>query len=298
MNILFVNYHTFQSNSALHQFQLANHLVHHGMHTAVCVTRNAGAAAALGTPLFTACTYRDALAGRVLYPDGRGPDLVHAWTPREGVRRLTRRLAGKGIPYVVHLEDNEEAILEHRFDRPLDAVEAWPDWWLTLRVGRYLSHPRRARDFLRGAAGVTVIVDTLRDFVPGNVPTEVIWPAVETSLMQAGESRTDLRASYGFADRDFVVYYPGNLTRAHETDVTALYFAIARLNEGGVPARLLRTGLADELSLVTRHGLPWEWYVDAGFQPRRRVGAFLAAADALVQPGRDNPFNHYRFPAK
>ena len=75
---------------------------------------------------------------RCRFPDGKPPTLVHAWTPREAVRRLTEELSARhGCPYVVHLEDNEDAITASRLGLTLEELHARP----LGQVPETLAHP-------------------------------------------------------------------------------------------------------------------------------------------------------------
>src|SRR5262245_34876524 len=109
MNVVFVNYHDFTSNSAVHIFNIANELVGSGHGCAVAVPGDPATIGVLGTPDFQVLGFRDARKGALRFADGGPPSLVHAWTPRELVRELTEELVSRhGCPYVVHLEDNED----------------------------------------------------------------------------------------------------------------------------------------------------------------------------------------------
>ena len=114
--------------------------------------------------------------GRVRFPDARGPDLVHAFTPREPVRRLTLDLVRRyGCPYVVHLEDNEVAVrsaITAAFDA--QAIAA----------------------FLDGAAGMTVVVDRLVELKPGHVPGVVVWPGYDAWAHRGNLTTTGSRPSF------------------------------------------------------------------------------------------------------
>jgi glycosyltransferase involved in cell wall biosynthesis len=299
MNILFINYHSFASNSAIHIFHLANALTDLGEHCAVCVTRGQCGAGVIGTPRFVSLTYLQALRRGATFPDGRGPDIIHAWTPRECVRWVTTRLARRHqCPFLVHLEDNEETILARRLGRPYNAIQRMPGLLLTARVGRYLSHPARYRQFLDQSAGVTILIDRLEEFVPAGHPSLLFWPACEADLLHQTTPPAALRERLHLADEDLVVFYPGNITRANAGEVEQLYLAITRLNERGVPARLIHTGMVDEAKFVQRLGLNPDWFHELGFVPRTELGSLYGAADVLVQPGRADAFNEYRFPAK
>ena len=85
-------------------------LARSGVQCAVAVPRDVQTVGDLGTALFRACTYEEILQA----PASRSePTLVHAWTPREIVRRFTEKLSARlSCGYVVHLEDNEDSILD------------------------------------------------------------------------------------------------------------------------------------------------------------------------------------------
>ena len=84
MNVLFVNYYDFTSNSAIHLFNLANELDRAGVGSAVAVTDDPAGVDLIGRPRFQALDFREARRGELRFPDGGPPSVVHAWTPREG----------------------------------------------------------------------------------------------------------------------------------------------------------------------------------------------------------------------
>src|SRR5262249_11096956 len=78
----------------------------------------------------------------------------------------------------------------------------------------------------------------------------------------------------------------------------SLYLAVAAVNRAGRPLKLVRLGrdYVEFLRPETRHVK--EHVVDVPFVPRAEVGRYLRLADLLVQPGRPDDFEEYRFPAK
>ena len=113
-NILFVLYHDFSANSAVHVHNLANQLAALGHSTAVAIPEDMDRGAALGEQSYSIQRF-DQVEGEWsrVFPNGRPPDVVHAWTPRENVRLFCEKLAGLcDFSLFVHLEDNEELILE------------------------------------------------------------------------------------------------------------------------------------------------------------------------------------------
>ena len=71
------------------------------------------ASGGVGEPRFEVLEYRDLRRKVADYRRDPARTVVHAWTPRERVRRATADAAARlGAPYIVHLEDNEEHLLE------------------------------------------------------------------------------------------------------------------------------------------------------------------------------------------
>src|SRR3954469_9042515 len=94
-NILFVLYHDFSANSAVHVHNFANQLAALGHSTAVAIPEDRETGGGLGPQHYSVHRFSqvDGNWGRV-FPDGRSPDVVHAWTPRENVRLFCEKLAG------------------------------------------------------------------------------------------------------------------------------------------------------------------------------------------------------------
>ena len=299
MNILFVNYHDFRSNSATHIFNLAEGLRAFGVSSAVAVPSSPESVAMIGLHTFAAIAFSDARQGYYSFPDGGAPHLVHAWTPREVVRRLTAELAAHhSIPYLVHLEDNEDVIAADQSGIGREQLLELADEDLDSRLAQSVSHPRRARRFLAGAAGVTVVKDRLWEFVPRYVPAEVIRPAFEAALFRPRPPSQALRCALGIGGSNHVVVYAGNVHPTNAEEVRSLYLAIALLNQRSVPVKLVRLG-QDYVDFKTDLRQFVEPHVaDVPFRPRDEVPLYYALADAFVQPGRPGDFNDYRVPSK
>ncbi len=295
MNILFVNHQDFRSSSAVHIFNLANALTELGVSVRVAVPSRPETVHMLGRPRFAALSFAASRADA----GGVRPDLIWAWTPREVVRRHTQRLAAQhGCAYGVHLEDNEEAVLTGHTGQPLAALCALPRARLDRLVGTHFTHPLLVRAFLSGAAGVSLILDRLAEFVPASVPTTVFWPGYEAALFQPRAPDPETRRRFGLAATDFVVAYTGGTHQANAAEIETLYQAIALLRRRGRPVRLLRTGIQPGRRWVRRLQRARDGCVELGYVDRAALPAILAQADVLVQPGAPGPFNDYRFPSK
>ena len=121
-NILFVLYHDFSANSAVHVHNFANQLAVLGHTTAVAIPKGEDTGRQLGEQRYTVRLFDDIDGDwSELFPNGCPPEIVHAWTPRENVRLFCEMLAGFcEFSLFVHLEDNEELILEANLSEPFE----------------------------------------------------------------------------------------------------------------------------------------------------------------------------------
>ena len=275
-NVLFVSHCDFTGASAYHVFSIAIELERLGWSPAIAVPRNPRGVRDLGRPAFQVRSFGDARRGRLGFPDGKDPDLVHAFTPRELVRNLTLDLVRRyGCPYVVHLEDNEMAVQ----DAVVTAFDA-----------------AAQRSFLVAAAGMSAVIDRLLELKPDHVPGVVIWPGYDTAIERLGRTRETIRRDVGLEEGDLAILYTGNVHEVNVDEVRSLYQAVDTLRTGGRNVILLKSGW----NRISRSQLPSldGGIRDLGWISRRRVFELLRAADILAQPGSPGEFNDYRFPSK
>lgn len=275
-NVLFVSHCDFTGNSAYHVYSIATELERRGWSPAIAVPRGPRGVLELGRPDFPVLSFGAVRRGRLRFPDGRGADLVHAFTPRASVRRLTLELAGRhSCPYVVHLEDNEMAVQR-------SVVSAYD--------------PVAVAAFLGGAAGMTAVIDRLLEFKPDHVPGAIVWPGYDEDIDLPGRPREAIRRDIGLTGDDLAVVYTGNVHEANGDDVASLYRTVENLRARGRKVVLVKSGW----NSIPSSRLPklGEGLRDLGWIKRNRVLEILRAADVLVQPGPPGPFNDYRFPSK
>jgi glycosyltransferase involved in cell wall biosynthesis len=299
VNVVLISHCDFLGNSAMHVFSVANELQATGVECAVCVPNDPGTVRGHGTPHFRLLHHEDALRDGVVFSDGRGPDLIHAWTPRELVRTLTESLVGRyGVPYLVHLEDNEEIIVEDEYGgASFSEVGRLPLPIIDRLIAPHRSHPVYYPRFLAGAAGVTALMDRLLEFKPGHVPGLVFWPGFDAAFARA-EVEPGFRARVGVADGDVVAAYTGNVHRSNVAEVRSLVAAIAALRRRGHPIVLVKTGRNDVEIPYYEEACRQGSLIDLGFCAREDVPRLVAASDVLVQPGHAGDFNDFRFPSK
>lgn len=296
MNILFANYHDFSSNSAIHIFHLANELVTLGHECVVATPGAVESVTKIGTPLFRPADF--ASVENLTFSNGHGVELIHAWTPREIVRKFVQPLAQKyACPYIVHLEDNEELLLSETLRMATSKLRRMSDQELLRLIPTSLSHPRHYQTFLKGASGVTALIDRLLEFKPDGMSGSVLWPSYDPHIEWHRPKNKALANKFGLTD-EHVLVYTGNVHAANQREVFSLYLAVALLNRRGIRTKLLRTGrdyvpLFDDNLAELRNNV-----IELGFVERNILPDLLALADVLVQPGRAGLFNDYRFPSK
>ena len=296
MKVLFVNYNQLDSNSGIHVFNLANHLTLLGVECIVCTPKKENKIINNGEFLFKRVDIEDFLKRRV----EKDIDLIHVWTPREIVRKMTQKLLQVySCPYIVHVEDNEQYLIESILKIPFPIIKRLPNALLRFLIQPHMSHPSKHKDFLHHAAGVTVIMDRLKEFCPKNMQTEIIWAGYQEDLDWNMAVDIELKRSLGISDEDFVITYTGNAHRVNCNEVADLYHAIEMLYLKGLPVKLIRTG-TDYVSFLNRkqRTLRKKYSIELGYVARNKLPSLLSIADVLVQPGKPDAFNNYRFPSK
>ena len=223
MNILFANYGDFTTNSLNHIGGFANWLCAQGH---ACIVAVPGAQETLpmaGPARFSAATYAEVLNQPALFPNGRPADLLHAWTPREGVRKfvLAHQRLQPQTRLIIHLEDNEEYLLTSFTGLPWTKLRKLADDELAAQADEALPHPLRYKNFLRLADGITIIVEPLRKFSPRGVPVQLLPPGVDFSLYHPQPSRADLRHKLGLKDDEKIIVFTGSTTFANETEINS-----------------------------------------------------------------------------
>ena len=298
LNVLFVLHGSFASNSAHQVAALANELSAAGHRCAVAVPQELATFEHLAAPAFRGVTFAEAEAG-VTFANGRGPDIIHAWTPREHVRRFTEKLRQQsGAKVIVHLEDNERHVLALTVKRPAEELGRLSDGELDRLVPPDYAHPRQAAIFLSAADGVTVIVDRLREFVPAGRPCLTLWPAADARFFFPRPRPVEFRRILDRTPAETVIFYHGNVHTSNAAEVRELYAAVLQLNRQGESVTLLRTGLdtVDFLGAIAADVAPH--VLDLGQIRHHHQPPLMALADIFVQPGESNAFNDYRLPSK
>jgi glycosyltransferase involved in cell wall biosynthesis len=287
MRILFVLPGPFNSNNGYHVQLYARMLERCGVQ---CIV-------AIPDPWFTGEENGGYSFSSLQADDTLRPDLIHAWTPREIVRKLSEEIATRhSCPIIVHLEDNEEYLTEVTVGRSCAELRKLPMDEVDRLIPEDRYHPVRGCRFLDGADGVTLLIDTLKSFIGSDQPNMTIAPPVDEQLFFPRPLNVKLRHETGISNASIVFAYTGNVHAGNKDEVRELYRAIELLNERGYPSVLLRTGGNASGLGIEDWNQCYEKHL--GWVERQRVPEILAAADILIQPGEAGPFNDFRIPCK
>jgi glycosyltransferase involved in cell wall biosynthesis len=288
MNVVIISYHTYNNNSALHITGFANALTALGHRIVVSAIGPVSDAGDFGVPRFRCISHQlisknPELLGNYFAGAGTGvPDLIHCWTPREGVRDVARAIIKRyGCPYVVHLEDNETTLAS---------------------IGATLEAPQMIREFVAGAAGATIIVDALRDTLPEGLALHLLEPGVDSSIFAPNLDEFDRKRlcdALEVPSDAWIAVYPGTGHPATADDMFSLYTAVHALNACGYKVHLIRTGVDCTPEVDARFSrFPRTHVTYLGFVQRSWLVEILKLADFFVQPGGPDAFNNYRLPSK
>jgi len=249
--------------------------------------------------LFQTASYGDILSAELHFPNGKPADIVHAWTPRINVCQCARAYRKRHkSTLVVHLEDNETALLEDFYRESIETLEARalqddnPNW------ERSLSHPTEYSVFLSEADGLSLVIESLSEIIEAKIPRLVLNPGLNIELFYESSKIADFRQHYFLPEDTLLLVYPGGVNASNIEDVMDLYKAVASIYDSGQSICLVKTGPEfSEAEKLLGRSLR-EFVVDLGFVPKSTLVRLLKTADVLVQPGGDNDFNRYRLPSK
>lgn len=299
-HVVFVCYYSLRCNSGAQIFGLANALAARGHEVTVFVPFDPAATTELGTPAFRTLAFEEVDQWFAELPRNQPwHGVLHAWTPRENVRKFSSALCRRlGCPHIVHLEDNEPYITSTNLGVPFEVLRRMDSDKLTEMIGDRLSHPHHFDKFLAAAAGVTGLIDRLMEFASAHQEQLVFWPGFNEKLFYPRPRNDSFRHSHGIADEEICLAYAGNVASANRNEVRSLYLAVALLCRMGLPARLVRAGedYCDLLPFPLQEVSPR--VVALGRVPHSSVPDIYSMADFYVQPGRSDPFNDFRFPSK
>ncbi len=300
MRVIFVYFGPLDVNSAIQAFHFGTELTEQGWDVTLAGLGDPKRIEAVGEPNFECLSHEQLIADLDRLEGDREQTIVCAWTPRERVRRVTETVVAKlRVPYVIHLEDNEDYLLESAAGMSLAEMQRLPPAAQDRLTPPELIHPQRHLEFLRGAAGVTMITEELNEFNVGGRPHHVARPGIDTERFTPEPVGAIDRAQLGLRPEDFVLVYHGTIHYANQHEMLSLYVAVKLLQRRGHPVRLVRLGHSEFGGVDPRaFRAVSDGVLELGRVDWREMPGYLALADAFVQPGAPDVFNRYRLPSK
>ncbi len=299
MRVLFVYFGPFDVNSGIQAYHFGNELIDLGWEVTVAGRGDPARAKSVGEPRFECISHEEIEAKLRQMRQSPAETIVVGWTPRERVRLMTMDAVRQlGVPYVIHLEDNEELLIESATGRSLTELQRLPLRQQDSLVPIDLIHPTHHREFLDGAAGITVITEALNEFNTAGRPHRVVRPGIDLERFHP-DLEPKPRAELGLSPDDFVLVYHGTIHYANQHEMLSLYLAVKLLQRRGHRVRLVRLGHSEFGGPDPRaFRALGDGVIELGPVPWREIPAYLAVADAYVQPGPPDDFNRYRLPSK
>ncbi|MBE9196661.1 hypothetical protein IQ219_15410, partial [Synechocystis sp. LEGE 06083] len=279
-NILLVSHSDFPANSAVHVHHYANELVKLGCDCVVAVPYNQDSVKEMPNCLYSVVDYNHMEQLPSKFENGFPPQIVHCWTPREHVRKFCCQLSVQyDIALIIHLEDNEECVTSRFLGISLDNFDTHAERLLP----HNLSHPRKYKDFLNTADGVTIIIEKLKDFIEPNISYLNLFPGVDSLEFYPRLPDLDLLKKLEISEKSTIICYTGNVHLANQEEVRELYLAIGTRNRAGKKTVLIRTGIDNNLDFLGENDLWVKEYVrEMGWVKRAEIPSILSIADILV----------------
>jgi glycosyltransferase involved in cell wall biosynthesis len=298
MRVVYVYFGPLDVNSAIQAFHFGNELTELGWEVTLAGLGDPSRIEAVGEPLFECISHEelDARAPRI----PREGTIACGWTPRERVRRHTMRLISQlRVPYTIHLEDNEEYLVESAAGMSVAELQRLPLRAQDRIAPPELIHPTHHVEFLRGAAGITYITEELNDFNVGHRPHHLMRPGIDTARFDPDRAGAKTREALGLRPEEFVIVYHGTIHYANQHEMMSLYTAVQLLRRRGHQVRLVRLGHSEFGGVDPRaFRAMGDGVLELGRIDWREMPDYLALADAFVQPGAADDFNRYRLPSK
>lgn len=293
-------YNNYVSNSTIQVHQFANVLSEKGHNCAICVPEGKDTISNISDKvLYNNIDYQESLNKDLEFFKNGVPEIIHVWTPREIVRKHHEKLKERfpKSKLVIHLEDNEDVIIESNLKQTLNELMENSEEKLASIIPDNLSHPVIYKRFLGSASACTIIIDKLKEFVPFGIKTMILWPIIDFNKFDH-KNKSELREKLKIRSYEIVISYTGNVHAANYKEVRSLYLAVVLANKEGIPCKIIRTGkdyvnfLGDDPSWAKKYS------IELGFINYSRIPDVLNASDILIQPGKPDRFNIYRLPSK
>jgi GT2 family glycosyltransferase/glycosyltransferase involved in cell wall biosynthesis len=300
MNILYVLYGDFTTNTSNPVVSFATELDLLGHDCVIAVTGNKETAALHPDGKFTAALYEEVLKEPTKYfKNGRPADVIHACTPRQIVCNFVAQyMQILPTPLCVYLEDNEKLISKQYMDLEDRELASLSSNEIRIKTHIALSHLNQYRSFI-GLADLAILIQSkLSIDVPAWVPHITVMLGVDLNFFKSSCKDLDLLRLYQITENEKIIVYHGGLDPLKLKPIRSLCEAVLVLNEKGISTTLIRTGpnslpFIDELGELANIKIR-----DIGIVDKKKLPSILSLADVYVQPGEVNDFEDLRLPGK
>ena len=233
----------------------------------------------------TVYCYSQILKNGILFPNGRGPDLIHAWNPREIISQFCRRyLQDHQCSLIIHFDNHEDYLSAKHPGQDFQSLVELDQTKADSSVLPECCYPGHDQGFLENAQGITGFFKTPSPGNHGDLPCMTLLPLVDERIFFPRPLNQSLRKEYGIRDDQIVIAHSGAMDDSGHKEMNELYQAVALLNSLNYHAVLLRCGIderaADNDLPVTEH------VIFPGTITHSQIPDILAAADIFVQPGK------------
>jgi glycosyltransferase involved in cell wall biosynthesis len=207
------------------------------------------------------------------FPDGRGPDIVHAWTMLAPVRKACERLLEQHACFLVlHLEADDFENIDQN-----NVAETAPKLSSNTHVQNEI------QTFMTKAYCLTTSDVSLHKSLINGIPVLHFAPIVNEHLHYPHPINASLREKLNIPTDHLVVSCAMDVYAWNSGGVASLYKAIDTLNKRGIATTLLHAGI-DFINMELA-GSSRGYIRRLGRQSDRRMAEIFAAADVIIWPG-------------
>ncbi|HLB34846.1 MAG: hypothetical protein A3F67_03360 [Verrucomicrobia bacterium RIFCSPHIGHO2_12_FULL_41_10] len=300
MNILFVLYGGFETNSSILLTLFAKELTKRGHQCAIVIHSDHQEGVIEHQEYISSFHPAKVLENPgCCFKNNRRADIIHAWTPRQNVCQFVLDYqAHYPTPLLIYSEDNEEWISTQFIDRSGSKIEEETEASLQMKIPTCLSHPYNYKAFLGLADAAAIIIPKLVEDIPSWLFYEVIMTGVDLDYFYPRSANNALKEALHLKPQQKIIVYCGGVNQFTAQSIKSLCQMVFLLNKEGCSCRLLRSG-REKLSIIPGITAKELKYVsDLGILPRSELPNLMSLADVFVQPGVPSPFEELRLPCK
>lgn len=295
INVLYVLPDLIDSSYGYNVLNLVKMLATQNVNCVIAIPKTDGASAYAST--LSVKSFADIKNHGTGFPNGRNPDIIHAWTAQEIVRVFCDEVQKKyPTELIIQIQNNEEYLTEKILGMTWEELQAIPVGGIKKEQGDNFFHPLNGPAWLKKADGFTLAIDSLKRFNFAGVPSALLPPLIDENLFYPRPVNKTLRNKLGIPKEHIVIVFHGTVRAANQEEIRQLYQAVESLNQQGNPTTLIRIGKNRDPRVISTW--PSTHVKGLGWIARNDLPDIMAAADFFVQPGSPGAYNDQRAPTK